>query len=174
MIHSALLERRVAHLLASSGGHRNVVASYFHFQEHQCLYLVGEFCNDGDLYTHLTSHTRNGVMDEQSSVHVMTQIFHGVDYLHRVLGIAHRDLSLENVLLHDGECKISDFGLSVDAATRCKARVGKEYYMAPEVVAGKTNDPVKADIWSLGIMWFILLTGSPLCCEVRSILPMSA
>ncbi|KAE8877128.1 hypothetical protein PF005_g29891 [Phytophthora fragariae] len=49
-----LQERRVAHLLASSGGHRNVVASYFHFQEHQCLYLVTEFCNDGDLYTHLT------------------------------------------------------------------------------------------------------------------------
>ncbi|KAE8877133.1 hypothetical protein PF007_g29696 [Phytophthora fragariae] len=92
----------------------------------------------------------------------MTQIFHGVDYLHRVLGIAHRDLSLENVLLRDGECKISDFGLSVAATARCKARVGKAYYMAPEVVAGKTYDPVKADIWSLGIMWFILLTGSPL------------
>ncbi|KAF1778375.1 Protein kinase-like domain [Phytophthora cactorum] len=56
--------------------------------------------------------------------------------------IAHRDLSLEN---------ISDFGLSVDAKSKCTDRVGKEYYMAPE-----------ADIWSLGIMWFILLTGSPL------------
>ncbi|KAF1778385.1 Protein kinase-like domain [Phytophthora cactorum] len=76
--------------------------------------------------------------------------------------IAHRDLSLENVLMNKGECKISDFGLSVDAKSKCTDRVGKEYYMAPEVVAGEEYDPVKADIWSLGIMWFILLTGSPL------------
>lgn len=88
--------------------------------------------------------------------------FAGVDYLHRHLRIAHRDLSLENVLVHNGVCKISDFGLSVDANARCCGRVGKAYYMAPEVVAGETYDPVKADVWSLGILWFILLTGSPL------------
>ncbi|GMF44073.1 unnamed protein product [Phytophthora lilii] len=101
-------------------------------------------------------------MDERRSIHIMTQVFAGVNYLHQQIGIAHRDLSLENVLMHNGECKVSDFGLSVAAKARCKERVGKEYYMAPEVVAGKTYDPVKADIWSLGIMWFILLTGSPL------------
>ncbi|ETM01687.1 CAMK/CDPK protein kinase [Phytophthora nicotianae P10297] len=155
-------ESRVADLLAKNGGHRNVVASYFHFQENRCLYLVGEFCTDGDLYTHLASTTGSGAMDERQTINTMRQIFSGVDYLHRVLSIAHRDLSLENVLINQGECKISDFGLSVDTKTRCTERVGKEYYMAPEVVAGEAYDPVKADIWSLGIMWFILLTGSPL------------
>uniref|UniRef100_H3GYA8 Protein kinase domain-containing protein n=1 Tax=Phytophthora ramorum TaxID=164328 RepID=H3GYA8_PHYRM len=64
--------------------------------------------------------------------------------------------------MHDGKCKISDFGLSVDANSRCVGRVGKDYYMAPEVVAGEEYDPVKADVWSLGIMWFVMLTGSSL------------
>jgi serine/threonine protein kinase len=157
-----LQECRVADLVARSGGHRNVVNSYFHFQEHQCLYLVGEYCADGDLYSHLSSTARNGALDERSSIAIMNQVFAGVDYLHRQLRIAHRDLSLENVLIHHGVCKISDFGLSIGATARCRERVGKEYYMAPEVVAGKSYDPVKADIWSMGIMWFIMLSGSPL------------
>ncbi|OWZ23489.1 Serine/threonine protein kinase [Phytophthora megakarya] len=41
-------------------------------------------------------------------------------------------------------------------------RVGKEAYMAPEIVAGESYDPALADVWSLGIMWFVMLTGSPL------------
>lgn len=77
--------------------------------------------------------------------------------------IAHRDLSLENILLSDGVCKISDFALSVATqGASCSLREGKDFYMAPEVVANEDYDPVKADIWSLGVMWFILLTGSRL------------
>ncbi|GMF51801.1 unnamed protein product [Phytophthora fragariaefolia] len=93
----------------------------------------------------------------------MQQVLEGVNYLHTMLDVAHRDLSLENVLLSNGVCKITDFGLSTDAHTVCDAGlVGKEYYMAPEIVAGKKYDPVLADVWSLGIIWFIMLTGSPL------------
>ncbi|KAI9981050.1 hypothetical protein PInf_010408 [Phytophthora infestans] len=139
-------ECRVAGLLAKNGGHCNVVASYIHFQEGGCLYLVGEFCADGDRYSHLSTPTESGAMDEHRTINTMKQIFNGVNYMHRVLAIAHRDLSLENVLMNNGECKISDFGLSVNANTRCTDRVGKEYYMAPEVVAGEEYDPVKADI----------------------------
>ncbi|KAG7401290.1 hypothetical protein PHYBOEH_002094 [Phytophthora boehmeriae] len=156
-----LQECQVAELLANRGGHRNVVNSYYYFQEHQCLYLVGEYCADGDLHSHLAA-MPNGAMNERESTQIMRQVFAGVDYLHRELNIAHRDLSLENVLMHNGNCKISDFGLSVSAKSRCVERVGKENYMAPEVVGGEEYDPVKADIWSLGIMWFIMLTGSPL------------
>ncbi|KAE9262812.1 hypothetical protein PF008_g32508, partial [Phytophthora fragariae] len=103
-----LQECRVARLLANSeGGHANVVRSYFHFHQHDCLYLVAEYCVHGDLNTHLTTSTPSGSMDECTSVHFMRQILMGVDFLHRQRGIAHRDLSL-------------------------------------------------------GVMWFILLTGSPL------------
>ncbi|EGZ06855.1 hypothetical protein PHYSODRAFT_341032 [Phytophthora sojae] len=155
-------ERRVAELLAKSGGHPNVVASYFHFQEHECVYMVSEYCADGDLYTYTTSPAQGGSVDEHTSIRIMKQIFAGVDFLNHQLGIAHRDLSLENVPMHNGVCKISDIGLSVSVNARCRGRVGKDYYMAPEVVEGEQYDPVVADIWSLGIMWFIMLTGSPL------------
>ncbi|KAE8885844.1 hypothetical protein PF004_g15293 [Phytophthora fragariae] len=142
-----LQECRVADLLSNAGGHPNVVHCFFHFQENDCIHLVTDFCTDGDLYTHVASAIQRGAMTEGWSIH---------------LGIAHRDLSLENVLVHNGECKISEFGLSVDANALCLGRAGKDYYMAPEVVAGEVYDPVEADIWSLGIMWFVMLTGSPL------------
>jgi serine/threonine protein kinase len=157
-----LQECRVADLLTQNGGHPHVVGSYFHFQEDECLYLVNELCGGGDLHNLVIAASPTHSVDERTSVRFMRQIVAGVDYLHRQLRIAHRDLSLENVLMHEGECKITDFGLSVDATTRCTGPAGKAYYMAPEVVAGVEYDPVKADVWSLGIVWFIMLTGSPL------------
>jgi serine/threonine protein kinase len=155
-------ECRVAQLLAQSGGHPHVAGSYFHFEEHQCLYLVNEFCGGGDLHDYIAAASPTHSVDERTSVRIMQQIVAGVDYLHRQLRLAHRDFSLENELMHEGTCKITDFGLSVHATARCTGRAGKAYYMTPEVVAGVEYDPVKADIWSLGIVWFIMLTGSPL------------
>ncbi|KAJ8546879.1 hypothetical protein ON010_g11355 [Phytophthora cinnamomi] len=64
---------------------------------------MDEYCADGDLYTHLTSATRVGAMDEPTSIHVMTEILTGVAFMHCQLGIVHRDMSLEYVLLHDGD-----------------------------------------------------------------------
>ncbi|KAG6620012.1 CAMK protein kinase [Phytophthora cinnamomi] len=51
---------------------------------------------------------------------------------------------------------ISDFRVSVDVHNRCVGSAGKNYYMVPEVVTGDTNDPEKADIWSPGVMCFVL------------------
>ncbi|ETM01730.1 serine/threonine protein kinase [Phytophthora nicotianae] len=102
-------------------------------------------------------------MEESEALSLMRQVLKGVHYLHSTLGVAHRDLSLENVLLSRGVCKITDFGLSTDARKVCEGgQVGKDFYMAPEVVAGERYNPALADVWSLGIMWFIMLTGSPL------------
>ncbi|KAG6612200.1 serine/threonine protein kinase [Phytophthora cinnamomi] len=89
------------------------------------------------------------------------QVTLGLHFLHSN-GIAHRDVSLENVLLRGGVCKLSDFGLATDAERMCAEVVGKANYMAPEVVAGEAYAPVAADMWSLGIVLFIMLTGSPL------------
>lgn len=66
-------------------------------------------------------------------------------------------------MLSRGVCKIGDFGLSTRTDQLCFERVGKAYYMAPEVVALRAvYDPKAADLWSLGIILFILVTGSPL------------
>ncbi|KAI9909982.1 hypothetical protein PsorP6_010741 [Peronosclerospora sorghi] len=159
-----VVEERVAAVLEAKGGHCNVVQSYFHFVHDRRLYLVNELCGGGDLHSLMAKRfAASRFLEEHEVLPLMRQVLAGVHYLHTTIGVAHRDLSLENVLLSRGVCKITDFGLSTDAGRECDGgQVGKEFYMAPEVVAGDRYDPVLADVWSLGIMWFILLTGSPL------------
>ncbi|RQM09096.1 hypothetical protein DD237_005893 [Peronospora effusa] len=104
----------------------------------------------------------------------LVDVLSGLRFLHSY-GIAHRDVSLENILMRDGCAVITDFGLCVQDASfslsssdsstasefRCEEMVGKNYYMAPEIVAHERYDPRRADIWSTGIAFFILLTSSP-------------
>lgn len=104
-------------------------------------------------------------LDEGTAMGFFADMLRGVTFLHSI-GIAHRDLSLENVLLLDGRAVIADFGLCVqqpagNGAFECSERVGKHYYMAPEVALNRPYDPQRADIWSMGIALFILLTTSP-------------
>eukprot|EP00644_Phytophthora_capsici_P001150 jgi/Phyca11/576280/estExt2_Genewise1.C_PHYCAscaffold_860070 len=131
------------------------------FIEGQTLYFVLEYCAGGDLYS-AVNRGQNRRLACVDALAVLKEVATGVAYLHS-RNIAHRDLSLENIMLSHGVCKIGDFGLSTRADHPCVERVGKAYYMAPEVVAdGVVYSPKAADIWSLGIILFILLTGSPL------------
>ncbi|ETI55690.1 serine/threonine protein kinase [Phytophthora nicotianae CJ01A1] len=68
---------------------------------------------------------------------VFSQVATGLAFLHQH-GIAHRDISLENIMLHRGRCKLGDLGLATRALRICGRHAGKKYYMAPEVVAGDT------------------------------------
>lgn len=141
--------------------HPHIVDYLDDFIEDQILYFVLEHCVDGDLYSAVTRKATRR-LECAKALAVVQQIAAGVAFLHGH-GIAHRDLSLENVLLHHGVCKIGDFGLSTKLDDVGIGRVGKAYYMAPEVVATTTvYDPRAADVWSLGIIFFILVTGSPL------------
>jgi calcium-dependent protein kinase len=156
-------EFRVARSMMDAETHPNIVYPFTQIVQDGDLYLVFEYCGGGDLFALLEAHKSTSGLPEKQTLGFMKQVFEGVRYLHEQVGIAHRDLSLENILLSDGVCKISDFALSVDThGTPCSLRAGKDFYMAPEVVANENYDPVKADIWSLGVMWFILLTGSRL------------
>jgi len=144
--------------------------------------LLFDYCPYGDLFSHVSAQAgRDGgprglPLDMAQSY--FTQITSAVRFLH-ARNVAHRDLSLENVLL-DGfrRCRLADFGLASAAGTRCSgARVGKVLYMAPEVfsrppyrpdgrtsvlpVASSCYDALHADIWSLGVLLFILVTGIP-------------
>uniref|UniRef100_H3GDM1 Protein kinase domain-containing protein n=1 Tax=Phytophthora ramorum TaxID=164328 RepID=H3GDM1_PHYRM len=162
-------ERRTLDTLLMLGPHDNVLQTYQHFQQDDSWFVVMEYCEGGDLWQTLERlpHSR---LPEIQALPLFSQIVRGVHLLHDN-GIAHRDLSLENVLLSRnggaggrpfGTAKICDFGLSTNAARVCHERVGKAYYMAPEVVAGVPYDPLAADVWSLGIILFVMLTGSPL------------
>jgi serine/threonine protein kinase len=153
-------ECRTASSLMRLGGHENILQFQKEFIESGSWFMVMEYCDGGDLLDLLQS-APDSRFSEGVAMHCMRQVVQGVHFLH-ANGIAHRDLSLENVLLRDDICKICDFGLSTETDRVCKERVGKAYYMAPEVVAEEEYDPAAADMWSLGIMLFIMLTGSPL------------
>ncbi|TMW58186.1 hypothetical protein Poli38472_011774 [Pythium oligandrum] len=165
-------ECKVAHQLQDGGGHPNVVryldicapspATSEHklptAQEH---FLVMEYCANGDLFTMLERQD-DSRFDETTALYFFHQIVQGLQHLHQ-MGIAHRDISLENVLLDaQWQAKLCDFALSTSTDQDCRECVGKLHYMAPEVLDGLSYDPVKADMWSLGILLFIMMTGSPL------------
>jgi len=119
-----------------------------------------EYC-DQDLYQ-LYKAQPNGRFPMHKVQKYMHQITSGLAYMH-LNGIAHRDISLENILIQrdTDSCKLCDFGLSTLTCQMRSEIAGKAYYMAPEVRVGIYYNPELADIWSLGILFFILLTGVP-------------
>lgn len=153
-------ERRIMTRLAQLGAHDNILHFHHEFVEQGAWYVVMDFCNGGDLLNVLQQAPDHRLAQNQAMA-LFAEIVQGVRFLH-VNGIAHRDLSLENVLLQGNTPKLCDFGLSTETDTLSTDRVGKAYYMAPEIVADKEYNPIQADIWSLGILLFIMLTGSPL------------
>lgn len=120
-----------------------------------------EYCPRGDLFSYLVARP-DSRMTNHEALHVVLHLARGLQHLHSH-NVAHRDLSLENVLVGaHGRFKICDFGFACDARQLVADTGFRMYYMAPELVNGKLCDPKKADIWSLGIMLYIMITGSPL------------
>ncbi|ETV98393.1 serine/threonine protein kinase [Aphanomyces invadans] len=153
------MEVRVHRTLSANGGHTNVLRLRDHFQDDAHVCLVLEYCPRGDLFTILGT---QGLLDMSTSWRWFEQIVRAVAYMHR-RGFAHRDLSLENVLVDGhGHCLVCDFGLATPASSWSCESVGKSFYMAPEVVAGDVYDPKQADVWSLGVILYMLVVGTPL------------
>ncbi|DAZ98758.1 TPA: hypothetical protein N0F65_003814 [Lagenidium giganteum] len=152
-------ERWAIERIWQAGGHDNILHTHAVTVSHGCMSVMMDFCEGGDLLAvvHQAPLKR---LTEDHALRLFRQVVAGVQFLHEI-GIAHRDLSLENVPLRHSIPKICDFGLSVRTDCKCSEAVGKAYYMAPEVVTTKQYDPAIADLWSLGVMLFILLTGSP-------------
>jgi serine/threonine protein kinase len=99
---------------------------------------------------------------ESTAKQIFRQILQGVQSCH-TLGVAHLDLKPENVFLSEtGKVYIGDFGSSccMTQEELIKGCAGTLIYAPPEVVAGICYDPFLADIWSLGVMCFVLVTGS--------------
>ncbi|CAK5156855.1 unnamed protein product [Aphanomyces euteiches] len=143
---------------ASLPPHPHVLRLTDHFDHDNTIHMVFDYCPNGDLYAELKRRSRFR-MDQ--ALAYMAQITSAVLHIHSQ-GIAHRDLSLENVLLDaSSNCQLCDFGLAVPVSS-CSADdgpVGKMKYMAPEVFAEEAYDPCKADVWSLGIMLFMMVSG---------------
>eukprot|EP01130_Rhizamoeba_saxonica_P008722 TRINITY_DN3523_c0_g1_i2.p1 TRINITY_DN3523_c0_g1~~TRINITY_DN3523_c0_g1_i2.p1 ORF type:complete len:467 (-),score=118.17 TRINITY_DN3523_c0_g1_i2:70-1443(-) len=143
--------------------HPNIVALKAVFETPKILYIVMELVSGGELYDEIVK--RNAFSEKDASI-IMKQTCSALEYIHK-LGIIHRDLKLENLLLVDKGAtgtdlvvKLADFGLSriYQKGDFVQTACGTPFYVAPEVLLG-TGYGSPVDMWSAGVMMYILLSG---------------
>ncbi|XP_027360537.1 CDPK-related kinase 5-like [Abrus precatorius] len=153
--------RREVKLLRALTGHKNLVQFYDAYEDDDNVYIVMELCEGGELLDRILS--RGGKYTEEDAKTVLRQILNVVAFCH-LQGVVHRDLKPENFLFtskdENSELKAIDFGLSdfVKPDERLNDIVGSAYYVAPEVLHRAYS--TEADVWSIGVIAYILLCGS--------------
>lgn len=153
--------RREVKLLKGLSGHQHMVQFLDAFEDDQNVYIVMELCEGGELLDRILS--RGGRYIENDAKSIVVQILSVASFCH-LQGVVHRDLKPENFLFstrdEESPLKVIDFGLSDFARPdqRLNDIVGSAYYVAPEVLHRSYN--VEADIWSIGVITYILLCGS--------------
>ncbi|VFQ85411.1 unnamed protein product [Cuscuta campestris] len=129
------------------------------FEDDDHLHLVFELCASSDLFHRISSRP---VFSEAEALTVMAPLMEAIAHCHR-LGVAHRDIKPENVLYNEwGEMKLADFGSAecFGEGQLMSGVVGTPYYVAPEVLAGRDYTE-KVDVWSAGVILYIMLAGVP-------------
>ncbi|EEY54382.1 protein kinase, putative [Phytophthora infestans T30-4] len=138
--------------------HPNIIRLYDVYEDRQYIFIVTELVSGGELFNRIVGRAR---YTEAEARLVMRPLLESVNYLHR-LGIVHRDLKPENILCGEAltDLKIADFGLSklVHPEELMKMPCGTLNYVAPEVLA-LVGYGREADIWSLGVIMYLLLRG---------------
>ncbi|XP_020574919.1 LOW QUALITY PROTEIN: calcium-dependent protein kinase 1-like [Phalaenopsis equestris] len=153
--------RREVQIMHHLTGHRNIVELRGAYEDRQSVNLVMELCEGGELFDRIIA---KGHYSERAAAALCREIVTVVHNCHS-MGVMHRDLKPENFLFLNKEesspLKATDFGLSVFFKPGEKFRdlVGSAYYVAPEVL--QRNYGLEADIWSAGVMLYILLSGVP-------------
>ena len=143
--------------------HPGILKIFEFYSNQQSYSIVTELCPGGELFQQIID---KGPFTEKYSAYVMYQIFSAVNYCHK-MHIVHRDLKPENILIvnkdKDGfpTIKICDFGTSkiFEKGAVQRKLVGSSYYIAPEVLKKHYNE--KCDIWSCGVILYILLSARP-------------
>lgn len=143
--------------------HTNVLRLYEIFDTDTKLSLVMELVNGGELFYKIVD---KGSYSEVEARDIVRQLVEGVDYLHNQ-GIAHRDLKPENLLCSETErgvvIKIADFGLSkaFSGESALQTSCGTPDYAAPEVLRMEGTYDKSVDLWSIGVITYVLLCGFP-------------
>ncbi|XVF87116.1 hypothetical protein PTKIN_Ptkin18bG0093700 [Pterospermum kingtungense] len=141
--------------------HPNVIRMYEVMASKTKIYIVLEFVTGGELFDKIVS---RGKLKEDEARKYFQQLINVVDYCHS-RGVYHRDLKPENLLLDaNGVLKVSDFGLSalpqqIREDGLLHTTCGTPNYVAPEVINNKGYDGAKADLWSCGVILFVLMAG---------------
>ncbi|KAK1321278.1 CBL-interacting protein kinase 2 [Acorus calamus] len=140
--------------------HPNIVQLYEVMATKTKIYFVMEYVKGGELFNKVAK----GKLKEDVARKYFQQLISAVDFCHS-RGVYHRDLKPENLLLDEnGNLKVSDFGLSALAESKRQdgllhTTCGTPAYVAPEVINRKGYDGAKADIWSCGVILFVLMAG---------------
>jgi len=142
--------------------HENVLSLKEIYETENQLSLVMELVTGGELFFKIVE---RGSYSEKDASNIVRQIVQGVKYLHS-LGIAHRDLKPENLLCSGDDnmtIKIADFGLSKIFAggQQLVTSCGTPDYAAPEVLTGESSYEKSVDLWSVGVITYVLLCGFP-------------
>ena len=148
--------------------HPNIIKIYEYYTDDINYYLITDYISNGELYNYVY---KAKSFNERQTQYIMKQVLCAVNYLH-LNNIAHRDIKLENILVEQEitsndeqllNVKLIDFGTSNYVKTEntnyFTVKVGSPFYMAPEVLNKKYNN--KCDIWSCGVIMFMLLRGHP-------------
>ncbi|XP_068410787.1 serine/threonine-protein kinase SIK3 isoform X4 [Eschrichtius robustus] len=139
--------------------HPHIIRLYQVMETERMIYLVTEYASGGEIFDHLVAHGR---MAEKEARRKFKQIVAAVYFCH-CRNIVHRDLKAENLLLDANlNIKIADFGFSnlFTPGQLLKTWCGSPPYAAPELFEGKEYDGPKVDIWSLGVVLYVLVCGA--------------
>ncbi|KAK4353660.1 hypothetical protein RND71_025854 [Anisodus tanguticus] len=123
-------------------GNTNILQIYKVYEDDNYVHIVTELCSGGDLYERVS----NGPLSEKYAALILTRLVTAIAYCHN-LGVAHRDIKPDNILF-DSQGKMMN------------GVVGTPYYVAPEVLLGKEYNE-RVDIWSAGVILYIMLSGVP-------------
>jgi len=149
--------------------HSNLVNLVHSFETEAHMYLVLEYCANGDLYEAIR--LNRGPLETEHVRDFMLQLVSAVDFMHSN-GLYHRDIKPENIFLtSDGSMKLGDFGLATRDSWCYEACVGSDRYMAPEQYEPTPSgySPAKADIWAVGICLLnILFARNPFVTPTES------
>ncbi|TPX60237.1 hypothetical protein PhCBS80983_g01904 [Powellomyces hirtus] len=142
--------------------HPNVIRLYQVMETEEECFVVMEYAQGGELIEYIAA---RGHLNEKEARRYFRQIVSAMDHCH-LANVVHRDLKLENLLLNgERDILISDFGLGrtyrSDAEELMKTFCGTPNYAAVELISGIPYIGVKSDIWAMGVVLFVMMTGRP-------------
>ncbi|KAL2495392.1 Calcium-dependent protein kinase 21 [Forsythia ovata] len=153
--------KREVHIMQHLSGQLNIVEFKGAYEDRQSVHVLMELCAGGELFDRIIA---QGHYSERAAADLCRQIVNVVHHCH-FMGVMHRDLKPENFLLASKDekamLKATDFGLSVfiEEGKVYRDVVGSAYYVAPEVLRRSYGKEI--DIWSAGVILYILLSGVP-------------
>ncbi|CAB0013878.1 unnamed protein product, partial [Nesidiocoris tenuis] len=139
--------------------HPHIIRLYQVMETEKTIYLVTEYACGGEIFDFMV---KNGRISEREACKIFHQIVAAVSYCHS-RNVVHRDLKAENLLLDANmNIKLADFGFSnnFEQGKMLMTWCGSPPYAAPELFLGVQYDGPKADIWSLGVVLYVLVCGS--------------